>query len=227
MHIALIPARMGSQGFKFKNRLFFGVTADFLDALPWLSSVIVSTDDPVIKEYAQQRSYKVHSRPDHLAGPSVSIKDVFACVICDMQIPDNAVLWLFYLPVLYKEQRDFDACRDIIENSSCRSLCSFIKSKTHPYNCWRHDESTGTLTQYIPNDAFRRQDLPPAWAHYHYVCCFRASELHRLNSELINSRTWPYFLDEQTRERLIEVDTPEDYERWKQVAERISKHADT
>ena len=40
-HIALIPARKGSVGFKFKNRLFFDRTADFLDSIRWFDKVIV------------------------------------------------------------------------------------------------------------------------------------------------------------------------------------------
>ena len=44
-HIALIPARKGSVGFKFKNRLFFDRTADFLDSITWFDNVIVSSND--------------------------------------------------------------------------------------------------------------------------------------------------------------------------------------
>jgi hypothetical protein len=58
--------------------------------------------------------------------------------------------------------------------------------------------------------------MPPAWEHYHYVCCFKGDELSKLNQELINSKTIPLFLDDQTASNLVEVDTPEDLELWKQ-----------
>jgi CMP-N-acetylneuraminic acid synthetase len=214
MHTAVIPARMGSQGFPFKNRRFFDYTADFLDNTKWYGRTIVSTDDPVVKELAQKRGYDVHERPEHLAGPAVSIKAVFTSVIDDMDIEVKSIVWLLYLPLLYKNRRDFEICREIIERPKVRSLCSFIRAKSHPYNCWKYDEKNGELSQYIENDVFRRQDLPAAWAHYHYVCCFKPTELDKLNSELINSRTWPYFLEDETRDNLIELDTPEDYEKW-------------
>jgi len=216
-HIAMIPARMGSQRFKFKNRKFFGHISDFLDKIEWFTKVIVSTDDPVIEEFAKERNYVVHKRPEYLAGPVVSIKDVFSCVINDMNIENKDIFWLFYLPLLYRNRDDFQKCKEIIEKPEIKSLCTFIPAKSHPFNCWRYDQNKKLLHQYIHNDVFRTQDLPPAWEHYHYVCCFKARELPDLNCELINSRTYPFFLDKTTAEKLVEIDTPEDYERWKKM----------
>jgi hypothetical protein len=98
---------------------------------------------------------------------------------------------------------------------------SFIPARTHPYNCWAYDSQSGQLSQFIPNDVFRRQDLPPAWMHYHYTCCFRAAELPRLNSELVNAETRPIFLGEATAGRLVEVDTPEDLKRWQMIQNQM------
>ena len=77
-HVAFIPARKGSKGFKLKNRILFSHTANFLNQIEWLAEVVVSTDDPVIKELASDYGYSVHTRPDMLASDDVSIKDVFA-----------------------------------------------------------------------------------------------------------------------------------------------------
>ena len=219
-HIAMIPARMGSQGFKFKNRKFFSYTVDFLNKISWVERIIVSTDDPALEETAKKHNYEIHKRPEMLAGPAVSIKAVFCSVINDMNIKDDDILWLVYLPLLYRNVNDFDKARTIIEKPQVRSLCSFIKAKSHPFNCWKYDEKNKVLSKYIENDVFRRQDLPAAWEHYHYICCFKAGEIDNLNSELINSKTHPVFLDRETTEKLVEIDTPEDYEKWKIMSKK-------
>ena len=66
MHTAIIPARMGSVGFKFKNRRFFGNTADFLDEIPWMDRVVVSTNDPEVKTLTDARGYVTHHRSEAL-----------------------------------------------------------------------------------------------------------------------------------------------------------------
>lgn len=217
MHIAMIPARMGSQAFKFKNRIFFANTADFLDTIEWFDRVIVSTNDPDIAEKAEKLNYTVHQRTEDLSGPAVSIKAVFQNVVKEQALEPETIMWLFYLPVLYKSKNDFQEAKQIIEQDAIKSLCSFIPARSHPYNCWRYDDQNKRIEQYIPNDVFRRQDLPLAWMHYHYLYCLKVSELPYLNSELINEKTHPFFLSNAIADQLIELDTQEDYEKWKKL----------
>ncbi len=222
VHVAVIPAREGSVGFPHKNRLLFSHTAEFLSRLDWLDGVVVSTDDPVIVGLAEETGYDVHRRPAHLAGCDVSIKSVFQNLVIDMGYPAGTVLWLIYLPVMYRDKRDFDEAKVKIEAGYARSLCTFIKAGTHPYDTWSHDPESGTLAKFIDNDVFRRQDKPDAWEHYHYVCCLFADEVDRLNSELIGPQTLPVFLDERTASRLVEVDAPQDLKRWEAMQKEAS-----
>lgn len=214
-HIAVIPARAGSVGVPGKNQMFFDETSNFINEISWFDKILVSTEDDVIKEKAKAQNYTVHDRPESLAGSAVSIKSVFEDLIHSLEIPGNVVLWLFYIPVLFKRHSDFSEAKLIIEQCDVKSLCTFTPAKTHPYNTWLHDSETKTMEKYIDNDFFRRQDMPPAWMHYHYVCCFKADELPYLNSELLNKKTHPLFLSDNDADNLIEIDTPEDLERWK------------
>lgn len=214
-HIALIPARKGSVGFKFKNRLFFDRTADFLDSLSWFDSVVVSSNDKDILDRASKRDYEIHQRLNSLSDSNTSIKAVMKNVIDDLEVADDTYIWLFYLPILYKNKVDFENFKKIISNQPADSFCSFVPAEVHPFNCWSYDKNK--LKQYIPNDSYRRQDLPEAWMHYHYLCAFKASEIDSLNSELISEDTYPIFLDEKTTDMLVEVDTLKDYEKWKRI----------
>lgn len=215
-HVAVIPARAGSVGFPGKNRLFFSATADLIDHLPWISRAIVSTDDDEIVSMARAREYDPHPRPPHLAGAAVSIKDVFRCVASDMRLAADDVMWLFYLTILHKDAADFEMARLIVERDRPRSLISFVPAAVHPWTCWSHDPKTRLLSQYVANDAFRRQDRPPAWRYYHYLCCCRADEIETLNSELIGPTTYPVFLDQGKADVLVEIDTLAELEAWRQ-----------
>jgi CMP-N-acetylneuraminic acid synthetase len=183
--------------------------------LPWITNVIVSTDDVVVEEKTLSRGYTLHKRPNHLAGPAVSIKSVVVEMVEKMSFDGNEIMWLFYLPILYKNRDDFDDARRIIEQGKFGSMCTFVKARAHPFNCWQYDIEAQELKQYISNNVFRRQDLPAAWMHYHYVCCFKIRQLIELNDELLCNYTYPIFLPTSTSEQLIEIDTPEDYEKWK------------
>ena len=213
-HIAVIPARMGSQGLPLKNRIFFDRTANFIESINWFDSTLVSTDDPILLQKATAKGYSIRKRPERFSGPNVSIKVVFEDLIENIEFTPEDVLWLFYIPLLYRNKPDFEKARVQIEDKNVRSICTFIAAKTHPYSCWLYEESSKELSQYISNDYFRRQDLPPAWMHYHYICCFKVDELSSLNSELLNRQTTPIFLDSKTAENLMEIDTPEDLDRW-------------
>jgi CMP-N-acetylneuraminic acid synthetase len=216
-HTAFIPARKGSKGLPLKNRLLFDVTADFLEHEGWFHEIIVSTDDEYIVDKASKRGFRVHHRSPELSGDAVSIKAVIVAALRELNIPPDAVMWLFYLTIVYKDPDDFVTVRKMIENSHFRTVCSFVPAITHPFNCWRYDDRHASISQYIPNNIYRRQDLPDAWMHHHYVCCFEASVIESLNDELIGEKTVPFFVHKEKADMIIEIDTPSELERWQAI----------
>ena len=47
--------------------------------------------------------------------------------------------------------------------------------------------------------------------HHHQICAFKAGEFSKLNSELINLKTYPIVFGEKLQKKLIEIDTKKDY----------------
>ena len=196
--------------------MFFDATADFIDATPWLSRTLVTSNDDVILDKAAARRFEAIRRPAELAGPDTSIHATFEHLLSVADVASDAVLWLFYLPVVYKDAADFEIARRMMEDGGCDSLIGLCPALSHPYSCWRLDEG-GRMRQYVQNDVFRRQDMPDAWTHHHYLCAFRRRTFESLNSELIGPATCPVKIPARTIERLIEVDTYEDLDRWKRA----------
>ena len=52
---------------------------------------------------------------------------------------------------------------------------------------------------------------------HHYLCCFRVGEITNLNSELVSQDTYPYLIDNNLAQKLIEIDTPDDFKKWKRI----------
>ena len=216
-NIAVIPARRNSKGIKFKNRIFFNITADFLKKLDFIDSVIVSSDDPIVLKKAKNYNFEQHKRKKKYAGDTTSIKKTLLNLIKEQKLNKNDNLWLFYIPLVNRKKKDFDKAYRITKTKKFRSLCSFIEIDyaNHPYYCWKYLNKK--VIQYIPNRVFRRQDLPKAYSHFHYLCCFKIGEINKLNDELINSYTRPIFLNNDIVKNLIEIDTPNDVKRFKRL----------
>ena len=60
-NIAVIPARKNSRGVKFKNRIFFNLTAQFVEKLRFIDKTIVTSDDKFILSKAK-KDFETHNR---------------------------------------------------------------------------------------------------------------------------------------------------------------------
>lgn len=214
-HLAFIPARSGSKGIKFKNRKLLKHTINFLSNLKWIDDVIVSTDDEYIKKKIVDTNYIYLPRKKKLCGDNVSIKAVMEDFIKSDIVSEDSVIWLFYLTIPIKIKKDFDNAKKIIEKKSINSLISFIPAKTHPFSCWRFNN--GKTEQYLKNDIFRRQNLPLAYTHHHYLCAFKPKILTKLNNELIYKDTKPIFFKKTTNKKFIEIDHLKDLNLFKSI----------
>ncbi len=213
-HLAFIPARKGSKGLKNKNLILFDNTANFLKKISLFDEIHVSTNEKKLIKKIKKYHFNLHLRKNKFSGDKVSIKKTLQNFIKEKKINKNFFIWLFYLPIIYKNKKDFLIAMNTIKKKRINSICSFVHSKSHPFHSWKIKKNN-KISQFIKNDVFRRQDLPRSYDHYHYVCAFKVKEISKLNSELINSHTFPLVFSNKTQSKLIEIDTSDDLKKYK------------
>jgi CMP-N-acetylneuraminic acid synthetase len=217
-HIAVIPARRNSKSLPFKNRFLFKYTAEFLKDNKLFDKVYVNSDDLYLKSLAKKYGFNFFSRKKKLASDKSCIKEVFVDMNNKLKFHSNTFIWLFYVPIVYKNNIDFKRSIKIVEEKKLNSICAFKKAETHPMSCWYIKKNKPI--QFIKNDLCRRQDFPLAYSHHHYICGFNVKFLKKFNNELIYKDTYPILLNSKTSKKLIEVDTPEEFKRLKKMSKK-------
>ena len=206
-HIAIIPARKNSKGLKLKNRLLFDYTEKFLKKIKWFDEIIFASDDDYFISKCKKANFFFYKRNKKNAKDDSSIKSLMQEVSKELNLDQETILWLFYLTIPDRKLSDFKALKSTTKENQFLSAMSFLPSQTHPYDCWIINKK---LKKFIKNDVYRRQDKIKLFEHHHYLCAFKVKELNKLNSELVNSNTYPLILSKE----IIEVDTKEDLNKF-------------
>jgi CMP-N-acetylneuraminic acid synthetase len=214
-HVAVIPARKNSKSLPFKNRFLFKHTAEFLRGNKLFDEVYVNSDDLFLKDMANKYNFNFFKRQKKLATDKSCIKEVFVDMNNQLKFKSNTFIWLFYIPLVYKNNSDFKKSIKLVEEKRLNSICAFKKTDTHPMSCWYIKKNKPF--QFIKNDLCRRQDFPLAYSHHHYISGFNVKFLNKLNNELIYKDTYPILLNSKTSKKLIEVDTPEELKKFKKI----------
>ena len=206
-HIAIIPARKNSKGLKLKNRLLFDYTEKFLKKTKWFDEIVFASDDDYFISKCKKANFFFYQRDKKNAKDDSSIKSLMLEVSKELNLDQETILWLFYLTIPDRKLSDFKALKSTTKENQFLSAMSFLPSQTHPYDCWIINKK---LKKFIKNDVYRRQDKIKLFEHHHYLCAFKVKELNKLNSELVNSNTYPLILNKE----IIEVDTKEDLNKF-------------
>ena len=206
-HIAIIPARKNSKGLKLKNRLLFDYTEKFLKKIKWFDKIVFASDDDYFIPKCKKTNFFFYQRDKKNAKDDSSIKSLMQEVSKKLNLDQETILWLFYLTIPDRKLSDFKKLKSITKEKQFLSAMSFLAPQTHPYDCWIINKK---LKKFIKNDIYRRQDKIKLFEHHHYLCAFKVKELNKLNSELINSNTYPLILNK----KIIEVDTKEDLNKF-------------
>ena len=72
------------------------------------------------------------------------------------------------------------------------------------------EKEEGRGDQLVAHDYYRRQDYPTCFEISHFMCIFKVFELGNLNSNMYNTDTIFYPINDK-----VDVDEKEDYETYK------------
>lgn len=214
---AFIPAREFSKGLPNKNRVLIKYTLEFIKKLTWIDKIYIYTDDKYFDKFTNpsQKIEKILRLRKNSKG-NQSIKKVAESFLKEIEYNENDNFWLFYLTIPIRKKKHFNEAYKIVKRNKYNSLISFIKSKTHPYDCWIINRNK-IKRKFIKNDIYRRQDKPNLFEHHHYISMFKPKSIINLNSELISNTTYPYFVENNYENKLIEIDTKDDYLKFKSI----------
>lgn len=199
-----------------KNQLFFSLTYDFIKSSYLFDRIIVNSNDNELLSKSVQLGLEIYERPESLCEDISSIRSVFLDMLQNGIVEPDDYLWLFYIPLLYKNFTDFKLAFDLVESQKPHSISTFIKAKTHPLNCWRITDNN-KLLKFVDNDVYNRQDLPQAYENYHYVFAILAENILTANANLLHENTYPMILDDKTSSQLVEIDDVSDFLNWKKT----------
>jgi len=209
----IIPARLGSKGLPLKNRTLFEHTAKTIPE-NLISSVIVTTDDPIISVQAKDYGFTVIRRPDELAEDNTSVRDVLMHVINSIHTKPEELIVTLYLTYPQRTWEDIESAINFFLEYYHRGLTDSLLCKkeapVHPYLCLCEHGVDGIFgRQLVTHDLYRRQDYPKVFEISHFISIFIAGKTYNLNSNLYCDTTVFYPIS-----NTIDVDTQKELDQF-------------
>ena len=199
----LIPARKGSKGIPFKNRILFCDTAKIIpNSLK--SDTYVSTNDDFIMDLCKVYDLNVHKRTEESSQDRATSKDF----VLDFIKKSKDYLITLYLTYPERTWDDVQRAISFFNEMVANSLLCKKKLKVSPY-LMMYDLGDGKGRQIIHHDLCRRQDYKPCFEISHFVSIIKKSELSKLNNNLYNEDTIFYPICDK-----IDIDTLQDLEKY-------------
>ena len=200
--IILIPARRGSKGFPFKNRILF---RDTVDKIPqnMRKNIRVYTDDEEIVAMSKGQNLVCVQRPP-APDEQTTKQMVMSFVKKECKHPEDILM--LYLTYPERTWESVEEAMETYASEGVRSLLSKKSPDTHPYLCMYEIEGNRG-TQVIEHDLCRRQDYPNCFEISHQVCIFNSTEVDKLNNNLYNENTYFFLVNS-----VPDIDYAKDYE---------------
>jgi len=204
----VIPARRGSKGVPFKNRILLEHTLNIIpDSLK--GDVIISTDDDFIIEKAKEYKVKAVRRSDKLSSDEASVKDVLINLIKNENISCQQTIIMLYLTYPERTWEEVESILSFFNDNDAKSVLCKKEVKTHPHMCMFEAADGLRGEQVVRHNLYRRQDYPRCFEISHYMCAIKASEVNNLNKNLYNEDTFFYQIEDK-----IDIDYKKDLEAY-------------
>jgi len=204
----VIPARRGSKGVPFKNRILLEHTLNIIpDSLK--GDVIISTDDDFIIEKAKEYKVKAVRRSDKLSSDEASVKDVLINLIKNENIGCQQTIIMLYLTYPERTWEEVESILSFFNDNDAKSVLCKKEVKTHPHMCMFEAADGLRGEQVVRHNLYRRQDYPKCFEISHYMCAIKASEVNNLNKNLYNEDTFFYQIEDK-----IDIDYKKDLEAY-------------
>jgi CMP-N,N'-diacetyllegionaminic acid synthase len=171
--LAVIMARAGSVGLPGKSlrpllgRPLIAYTFEQVQQSKLISRSVVSSDDRAILTLARDSGFDTIVRPADLATSAAATDPVLRHAVQCLRQQDGfepeAVVML-YGNVPIRRNLMIDRCIAMLQETGADSVQTIAPvGKMHPY--WMFDrDPEGRIRKHVPNNIFRRQDLPPLFS---------------------------------------------------------------
>jgi N-acylneuraminate cytidylyltransferase/CMP-N,N'-diacetyllegionaminic acid synthase len=214
--IAIIPARGGSKGLPGKNIKKLGgrplidytIQAAILSNL--FTNIIVSTEDPVIRDISIQCGAEVpFLRPDSIAQDQSVAIDAYLYTIDQMEkilqrdISKVAVL----LPTSpLRNELDIKNAFKLFKDRDADSVISYTKEH-HPISWHKYIDDLGRISSIFPENLSNRQELNTSYFPNGAIYFFKTSVLRK--RKYFTENSYGYIMP---RIRSVDIDVQEDFD---------------
>ncbi len=199
MNHYIIPCKLKSVGFPYKNRKLI---KRVINSIPRQhhNKIILTTDDlELIKRYRDKLKI-------HYYRPRPSMKHVLLKLIEDLNIPREDHLITLYTTFSRRSREDVHFLPLLFQKIPNKSLLCRTETLTHPHNCIWEDG-----TQVVENDLCHRQTFPSCFQISHYFSIIQVGEVDKLGKNLYNKQTHWHNV---SRSKHVDIDRKEDLEKW-------------
>lgn len=200
----MIPARMGSKGFPFKNRVLFDYTASSIPD-KYKSVTYVSTDDDLIAEKAISVGFNYHKRSWESAKDTATSKDM----VLDFVKKSKRYLITLYLTYPERTWSDVEKAISFFNSNNSESMLCKKDVMVSPYLMMFELESNKG-SQVIDHNLCRRQDYKKCFEISHFISIIDTTHLSNLNNNLYSKNT--HFMPIKN---VVDVDIKDDLGRFK------------